>query len=180
MGQIQKVLRLFAYPSKVRVLSLQILDFENSFLVHIIADVIADPEEELERDPEMEPELEPDSEIKAMPDEILLKIFSLLHFVNLGNTAQVSKRWKKLSQDEFLWSKINVSSKAVPAEFIGKCLKNGCKYLNLDGSHLLGEMNVPTRTKLKYLRVSGNYLGDAGNYDEWMDEINQESYEVSK
>ena len=119
----------------------------------------SDSEEEFETDSEMEPESE--MEIEAMPDEILLKIFKQLHLFNLGKTARVSKRWQRLSQDESLWSKINLMSCAVESEFIEKCLKNGCKYLNLNGSHLFDKIDVPSGTKLKYLRVSGNYL-DAG------------------
>ena len=37
--------------------------------------------------------------IEALPDEILMKIFSQLDLVNFGHTAKVSKRWKRLSED---------------------------------------------------------------------------------
>ena len=123
--------------------------------------------------------------IEALPDEILMKIFSQLDLVNFDNTAKVSKRWQRLSEDQSLWSKINVSSCAIPVEFIEKCLKNGCKYLNLNDSHLLGDIirrpgslpqypvSVPTGTKLKYLSVSGNY-------DEWGMEFYNKSCEVKE
>ena len=113
--------------------------------------------------------------IEALPDEILMKIFSQLPLVNFGNTAKVSKRWKRLSEDESLWSKINVSFGAIPATFIEKCLKNGCKYLNLNAIHLLGDVvNVPTGTKLKYLRVSGNYDEFGMEFDNKTDEVKEE------
>ena len=112
--------------------------------------------------------------IEALPDEILMKIFSQLPLVNFGNTAKVSKRWKRLSEDESLWSKINVSFSAIPATFIEKCLKNGCKYLNLNDIHLLGDVNVPTGTKLKYLRVSGNYDEFGTEFDSKTDEVKDE------
>lgn len=113
--------------------------------------------------------------IEVLPDEILMKIFSQLDLVNFGNTAKVSKRWQRLSEDESLWSKINVSFSAIHPEFIEKCLKNGWKCLNLNDIHLLGvgDINVPTRTKLKYLRVSGNY-------DEFGMEFDGKSYEVKE
>ena len=113
--------------------------------------------------------------IEALPDEILLNIFSQLDLVNFDNTAKVSKRWQRLSEDETLWSKINLTFSAVHPEFIKKCLKNGCKYLNLNDIHLLGvgDINVPTGTKLKYLRVSGNY-------DEFGMEFDGKSYEVKE
>ena len=112
--------------------------------------------------------------IEALPDEILMKIFSQLDLVNFGNTAKVSKRWKRLSEDESLWSKINVSFSAIHPEFIEKCLKNGCKYLNLNDIHLLGDINVPTGTKLKYLRVSGNYDEFGMEFDNKTDEVKEE------
>ena len=112
--------------------------------------------------------------IEALPDEILMKIFSQLPLVNFGNTAKVSKRWKRLSEDKSLWSKINVSFGAVPATFIEKCLKNGCKYLNLNDIHILGDINVPTGTKLKYLRVSGNYDEFGMEFDNKADEVKEE------
>ena len=112
--------------------------------------------------------------IEALPDEILMKIFSQLDLVNFGNTAKVSKRWKRLSEDESLWSKINVSFSAIHPEFIEKCLKNGCKYLNLNDIHLLGDVNVPTGTKLKYLRVSGNYDEFGMEFDNKTDEVKEE------
>ena len=113
--------------------------------------------------------------IEALPDEILMKIFSQLPLVNFGNTAKVSKRWKRLSEDESLWSKINVSFGAIPATFIEKCLKNGCKYLNLNAIHLLGDVvNVPTGTKLKYLHVSGNYDEFGMEFDNKTDEVKEE------
>ena len=134
----------------------------------------SDPEEEFETDSEMEPESE--MEIEAMPDEILLKIFKQLHLFNLGKTAQVSKRWQRLSQDESLWSKINLMSCAVESEFIEKCLKNGCKYLNLNDCHIFDKVDVPSGTKLKYLRVSGNYL-DAGITGWTKVRIDEDSYD---
>ena len=149
-----------------------------------IGDAVA--EKKLKKNSEIKPKSK--LKIEAMPDEILLKIFSQLHLFNLGKTARVSKRWQRLSQDESLWSAINLMSCAIESEFIEKCLKNGCKYLNLNGSHLFDKIDVPSGTKLKYLRLSGNYL-DPGITgwtkvridDDYYDpdhEIDQESYEV--
>ena len=131
--------------------------------------------------------------IEALPDKILLKILSKLRKWNGGlsgyespyftikfdlfNAGQVSKRWRRLANDESLWNKIKINSCAMPVELIEKCLKNGCEYLNLNHSHLINFesnlINVPTGIKLKYLRVGGNY-------DEWGTEFNHEPDEVKK
>ena len=100
-----------------------------------------------------------------------LRKWSSLNLVDLFNAGQVSKRWKRLSNDESLWNKIKMNSCAMPVELVEKCLKNGCKYLNLNDSHLINWesnlINVPTEIKLKYLRVGGNY-------DEWGTEFDHE------
>ena len=131
--------------------------------------------------------------IEALPDNILLKILSKLRKWNGGlsgyespyfsikfdlfNAGQVSKRWRRLANDESLWNKIKINSCAMPVELIEKCLENGCEYLNLNDSHLINFesnlINVPTGIKLKYLRVGGNY-------DEWGTEFNHEPDEVKK
>ena len=131
--------------------------------------------------------------IEALPDKILLKILSNLRKWNPGlsgyespyfsikfdlfNAGQVSKRWRRLANDESLWNKIKINSCAMPVQLIEKCLENGCEYLNLNDSHLINFesnlINVPTGIKLKYLRVGGNY-------DEWGTEFNHEPDEVKK
>ena len=125
--------------------------------------------------------------IEALPDKILLKILSNLRIwhgglsgyespyfsikFDLFNAGQVSKRWRRLANDESLWNKIKINSCAMPVQLIEKCLENGCEYLNLNDSHLINFesnlINVPTEIKLKYLRVGGNY-------DEWGTEFDHE------
>jgi hypothetical protein len=69
--------------------------------------------------------------IEGLPDEIILKIFSLLDIKGVLQCGQVSKRLRDISNDQCLWSKLNLYGRVVPYGFIEKAVQNGCEYLNL-------------------------------------------------
>ena len=71
-----------------------------------------------------------------LPDEIILEIFKFLEFCDNASASQVCKKWKLLSEDQFLWQKINLSDRRVPAKFIEKALRHGCQYLSLCGTEI--------------------------------------------
>ena len=71
--------------------------------------------------------------MENLPNEVILKVWSFLTIRDLGNCAQVSKRFKNICSDESLWKKINLSDKIVPTVFIEKILARGCEFLNLKG-----------------------------------------------
>ena len=92
-----------------------------------------------------------------LPDEIILQIFKNLEFYDNAASAQVCKRWKLLSEDQFLWQKINLAGRKVPAKFIEKALNHGCQYLNLLGTKIEsvpGPDSFSVKNQLKYLRIS--------------------------
>ena len=92
-----------------------------------------------------------------MPDEIILQIFKHLGFYDNAASAQVCKRWKLLSEDQFLWQKINLAGRKVPAKFIEKALNHGCQYLNLLGTKIEsvpGPDSFSVKNQLKYLSIS--------------------------
>ena len=71
--------------------------------------------------------------------------------------GQVSKRLRRIANDESLWINLNLYEKKVPYDFIEKALGNGCQYLSLAGSgiqHLIGKSESPYN--LKYLNMSQN------------------------
>jgi len=105
---------------------------------------------------------------EGLPDEIILKIFSLLDIKGVLQCGQVSKRLRDISNDRCLWSKLNLSGRRVPYGFIEKAAKNGCEYLNLGLSFVHGEgiEKAGYPWKLKYLEMSQSS-------DEW-DECAQE------
>ena len=93
---------------------------------------------------------------EGLPDEIILKIFSLLDIKGVLQCGQVSKRLRDISNDHSLWSKLNLSGRQVPYGFIEKAVKNGCEYLNLGVSFVHGGGGKKTGDpwKLKYLEMS--------------------------
>jgi hypothetical protein len=89
-----------------------------------------------------------------LPDEILLKILSLLDIKGVLQCGQVSKRLRAVSNDQSLWLKLNLFGREVPYGLIGKAVKNGCEYLNLGFSVVNGGKKSEVPWKLKYLEIS--------------------------
>ncbi|MEE6458021.1 hypothetical protein FKM82_000151 [Ascaphus truei] len=61
----------------------------------------------------------------ALPDELLLGIFSYLHLTNLLRVSRVCKRWHRLSFDESLWHSLDLTGKHLAKGVIGKVLSLG-------------------------------------------------------
>ena len=93
-------------------------------------------------------------QLQDMPDEILLKTFKYLDRKNLLRCSKVSRRFRKISQDDSLWQKVNLCRKTVSCEFLQTILKNGCKYLSLYDAKLEGSLDIKERSKLRYLDLS--------------------------
>ena len=102
---------------------------------------------------------------EGLPDEILLKIFSLLDIKGVLQCGQVSKRLRDISNDQSLWLKLNLTGREVPFDFIAKAVENGCEYLDLGSSWVKGGKKSELPWKLKYLEIS-KY--DYCEYKEWV------------
>jgi len=72
--------------------------------------------------------------IEDLPNEILLKIFNYLEFKDLGYCAQISHRFRGISQSPSLWETVIENDQTIPAGFILHALTLGCKYLHLENS----------------------------------------------
>ena len=92
--------------------------------------------------------------IEGLPDEIILKILSLLDIKGVLQCGQVSRRLRNISNDQSLWSKLNLSEKQIPYDFIEKAVQNGCEYLNISYSSVHGGKKAEEPWKLKYLAMS--------------------------
>ena len=57
-------------------------------------------------------------ELADFPDEIVLKVFASLDLKDLLNCGQVSKRFRTISHDEFLWQRIDLSGQNVSTKVI--------------------------------------------------------------
>ena len=90
-----------------------------------------------------------------LPDEVHLKIFKLLEIEDVMHCSQVSKRTKRICQDETIWKKVNLYERVVPSEFIAQILENGCKYINLRNAKLVGALKLSRKDyNVKYLNLS--------------------------
>ena len=89
-----------------------------------------------------------------LPFEILLKILSLLDINGVLLCGQVSKRLRAISNDQSLWSKLNIFGREVPYGLIEKAIQNGCEYLNLNFSSVHEGKKSEVPWKLKHLEIS--------------------------
>ena len=102
----------------------------------------------------------PDKSLDDLPDEVLLKIFANLakpsSFKDLIRLSHVSKRFRRVYQDESLWQKINLYEKCLPAEFIKQILQNGCVYLSLCDAKVKGHTikMLNEKSQLRYLDLT--------------------------
>lgn len=102
----------------------------------------------------------PDKSLDDLPDEVLLKIFANLAkpscFKDLIRSSYVSKRFRRVYQDESLWQKINLFRNCVPTEFIQLILQNGCCYLSLCDAEVKGHTikMFNEKSQLRYLDLS--------------------------
>ena len=102
-------------------------------------------------------------ELADFPDEIILKVCASLDLKDLLNCGQVSKRFRRISHDEFLWQRIDLSRQNVSAAFIQFILDRGCKYLDLSNSRILDLKSIEnifinciqsTELNLEYKNIS--------------------------
>ena len=110
-------------------------------------------------------------QFEALPNEVILHVFSYLKIVDLLNCGQVSKRFIAISSDDqYLWPKaLNLCYKNVPVVFIQKLLDSGCKYLTLSYSVLDGTLNLSKASKLKYLDLSSFGLKNGNNSEKLLE-----------
>ena len=101
------------------------------------------------------------SRFEALPNEIILHVFSYLKIMDLLKCGQISKRFRAVSNDEqYVWpKKLNLCYKKVPVGFLQKLLSSGCKYLSLSEAYSEGTLNMPRASRLQYLNLSGFGLG---------------------
>lgn len=62
---------------------------------------------------------------EALPDELILSIFSYLPLTTLLKVARVCKRWHRLSFDESLWHSLDLTGKSLLPGVIGQVLSAG-------------------------------------------------------
>jgi F-box and leucine-rich repeat protein 1 (S-phase kinase-associated protein 2) len=97
-----------------------------------------------------------------VPDEVQLSIFKFLGTEDLMHCSQVSKRLRRICQDETIMKKVNLYEKVVPSEFIAHIHEYGCKYINLRSAKIVGPLQLSRKDyNVKYLNLS-NCTADQG------------------
>ena len=89
-----------------------------------------------------------------LPDEIILKVMSNFKGKELLQLGQVSKRIRNISHDNSLWLNVDLSDQKVSTDFVKMILSNGCKYLNLNDSKLVGNVSLRKTSNLLALDLS--------------------------
>ena len=92
--------------------------------------------------------------LEDLPDEVLLNIISWLDIKGVLQCGQVSKRLRAISNDQCLWSKLNLFGMEVPYGIIEKAIQNGCEYMDLSFTSVHGGKKAEEPWKLKYLDIS--------------------------
>ena len=94
------------------------------------------------------------SNLRYLPNEILLKIFDHLHIGDLLRCAQTCRRLRLAVHDNFLWKKVNLSNRPiVPDKLIKWILEHGCEYLSIS-DQIAGHLMLNETTKLKCLNLA--------------------------
>ena len=98
------------------------------------------------------------AQLDDLPDEVILKLFVFLSLKELLLCGQVSKRLRRIANDESLWIKLNLYEKKVPYDFIEKAAGNGCQYLGLANCDILRFTGKSESSfNLKYLNLKMFY-----------------------
>ena len=100
--------------------------------------------------------------VKFLPNEILMNIFSHLNINDLYKCAQVSKKFRQISHDKSFWKCVNLYNQRVSCEFITQIIKLGTEYLNLQGAILVEDVDtdLPRENNLKYLNLAESSVDD--------------------
>ena len=95
------------------------------------------------------------SNLDDLPNEVILKVLSYLKIEEIVRCHQVSKRIKSICHDESLWKNINLHlCDFVPAILLQLVINNGCKYLSLNCSTVVGKLSLKKSSQLIYLDLT--------------------------
>lgn len=95
-----------------------------------------------------------------LSDEMILHIFRLIPKKALIRCSQVSKRFKRISLDETLWTRLDLSCRSLRDGALGRVISRGTIILRLAQAHIShpvfkpGSMDHSFETKLSFLDLS--------------------------
>jgi len=106
-----------------------------------------------------------------LSDEIMLCVFKWLPKSTVAKCAQVSKRWKRLSYDEVLWKRLDLSGSCLKPTILGTVLLRGTQVLRLAKSEICDPVYpqetpphhlCPSFRNLQYLDLSMSAISTEG------------------
>lgn len=95
----------------------------------------------------------------TLSDEVMLLIFTYLNKKTLVECSQVSKRWKRISYDDELWMRIDVSSRTLHTSAITSLLERNPKYLRMSQAHFRQVKSINRKLRTEYLDLSMVKIG---------------------
>ena len=81
-----------------------------------------------------------------LPNEMILKVLSYSKPEDLISSRQVSKRLRKISNDNSLWQNVHLVGKMVKAKFLELILNKECKNLTISNSIILGSLKLEQKS----------------------------------
>ena len=94
------------------------------------------------------------SNFQDLPDELILKILGYLEIKALINCGQVSKRIRRISHDDSLWTTVNLENLIMKTELLAMILGKGCMALNISNCTILGRLSSKIKSQLRILNLS--------------------------
>ena len=116
--------------------------------------------------------------LQDLPDEIILKVLSYSEPKDLIRSRQVSKRLRKISNDNSLWQNVHLVGKMVKAKFLELILNKECKNLTLSNTIILGSLRLGQMSQLRALYLKDWVFKRAGMHIKVLEEILASCYSL--
>lgn len=109
-----------------------------------------------------------------LSDEVILSVFKWLPKSTIAKCAQVSKRWKRLSYDEVLWRRLDLSSTCLKPTILGTVLLRGTQVLRLAKTEICDPIypacspspqECPSYQNLQFLDLSMSSISPQGLFE---------------
>ena len=120
----------------------------------------------------------PAQNLQDLPDEIILKVLSYSEPKDLISSRQVSKRLRKISNDNSLWQNVHLVGKVVKAKCLELILNKECKNLTLSNSIIVGSLRLGQKSQLRALYLTDWVFKKAGMHIKVLEEILASCYSL--
>jgi hypothetical protein len=95
-----------------------------------------------------------------LPEELVLKVLSYSKPKDLITSGLVSKKLRRISHDNSLWRRVNISKKIVKTDFLEFILNKECKSLNISNTAIFGSLSLHKKSQLREFDLNWSYKKD--------------------